>query len=570
MFGFLDQLTPDMRDEVLTSEEWLMHEMIFLKINEEDYRCLYSDGLNRPNAPINAMVTAILLKHRRNWTYDELMQNIRFNLLPKIALGLNTLDEKPFCVATLFNFQVRISDHLVETGENLIERVFDVLTASQLKELHIKTDIQRTDSFQAASNIRNYTRMQLLVEVLIRVHRVLSEEDKVKNTLLFSRYVKTTAGQFIHGLAETQFDEEFATLAETYQYIHTEIISRYQDLDAYRIFERVYAEQFVLIEGKIVLRPKEDIPSDTLQSPDDEEATYRNKRGKAYRGQVVSIVETANPENELQLITDVAVDTNNTNDSTILEDRLEKILEKTPDLNELHQDGAYGSKANDEICKENDIVIVQTGIKGPVPGGVPIEIYQIGQEAYEVSCPGQRVKAEKAKIRWKAIFAFSVCESCDHAGECQLLRCRHGRVYYFDEAEYLKKKRFKNLEMIPPERRTLRANVEATVSEFVRKTQASKLRVRGAFGAMTFAFSMAISVNFGRIYRYMMSKKDEERIAEAEIALFNEEELIFASLFLQLMFTRIMCWSVIVRSCFDRLFRMNWDRRQRYFVQFIR
>jgi len=284
----------------------------------------------------------------------------------------------------------------------------------------------------------------------------------------------------------------------------------------------------------------------------------------------VNIVETANPDNELQLITDVVVAPNNINDSTILEDRLEKILEKTPDLNELHQDGAFGSQANDEICKENDIVIVQTGIKGPVPGGVPIEIFQISPEAYEVSCPGQRVEAEKTKIRWKAIFAFSVCESCEHAGECQLVRCRQGRVYYFDEAEYLKKKRFKNLEMIPPDRRTLRANVEATVSEFVRKTQASKLRVRGAFGAMTFAFSTAISINFGRIYRYEMTKKDRERVAEAEIALINEEELIFSSFFSLLVFACTMCWSVIVRSCFDRLFRMNWDRRQRYFAQFVR
>jgi hypothetical protein len=566
----MDQLTPDMRDEVLTSEEWLMHEMIFLKIKEDDFKSLYSDDFSRPNAHINAMVTAILLKHRRNWTYVELMQNIRFNLLPKIALGLNTLDEKPFCVATLFNFQVLISNHLIETGENLIERIFDGLTAKQLKELHIKTDIQRTDSFQAASNIRNYTRMQLLVDVLIRVYRELSDEDKLKNKLLFSRYVKTTAGLFIYRLAETQFDEEFATLAETYQYVHTEIIPQYQDLDVSRIFERVFAEQFVLIEEKIVLRPKEDIPSGTLQSPDDEDATYRNKRGKAYRGQVVNIVETANPDNELQLITDVVVVANNINDSTILENRLEKILEKTPDLNELHHDGAFGSKANDEICKENDIVVVQTGIKGPVPGGVPIEIYQMSPEAYEVSCPGQRVEAEKAKIRWKAIFACSVCERCEHAGECQLVRCRQGRVYYFDEAEYLKKKRFKNLEMIPPERRTLRANVEATVSEFVRKTQASKLRVRGAFGAMAFAFSTAISVNFGRIYRHVMSKKDEERVAEAEIALFNEEELIFASFFSQPAFARTMCWSGIVRSCFDRIFVLNHSRGQLHFAHLVR
>ncbi len=41
-----------------------------------------------------------------------------------------------------------------------------------------KGDIQRTDSFQAISNIVSYTRVRLLVEILLRLHKVLSESDK--------------------------------------------------------------------------------------------------------------------------------------------------------------------------------------------------------------------------------------------------------------------------------------------------------------------------------------------------------------------------------------------------------
>ena len=568
MFGFSDQLSPLMHEEIRTSEEQLIHKMIFLQIKEDAFRCLYSDGYSRPNAPINSMVTAILLKHRRNWTYEELMHNIRFNLLTKVALGLQTLDEMPFCIATLFGFQVRVSDYFIQTGENLLERVFDGLTASQLKELHIKTDIQRTDSFQAASNIRSYTRLQLLVEMLIRVHRVLSAEDKRKYGLLFSSYVKTTSGQFIHRLADTQFEQEFKTIGETYQQVHAEIFPQYQDHEVFGIFERVYAEQFVVMEEQIVLRPKEDIPSDTLQSPDDEDATYRTKRGEVYRGQVVNIVETANPDNELQLITDVAVAPNNLNDSTILERRLEKLKEKTPELNELHHDGAYGSKENDEFYKEHEIVAVQTGIKGPVALGVPIEICQTRSEGYEVSCPEQRVVAVQTNTRWKAVFALSVCGGCAHAAECALLQYRQGRVYYFTEADYLRKKRFKNLGMLPPERRTLRANVEATVSEFVRKMNGSKLRVRGAFEAMTFAFSTAISINFGRIYRNMMAAEgDKDHAVAAEVASFIAEEAAFRSFYLSLAVTLSIWWSMIVRPVIDRLIMINRGQPRILFLQ---
>ena len=55
------------------------------------------------------------------------------------------------------NFQNRLNEHHVSTGENLLEKTFDNLTLDQIKELKLKTDIQRTDSFFAASNIRNYS-----------------------------------------------------------------------------------------------------------------------------------------------------------------------------------------------------------------------------------------------------------------------------------------------------------------------------------------------------------------------------------------------------------------------------
>jgi len=44
-----------------------------------------------------------------------------------------------------------------------LETTFDNLTAKQLEELKIKTDIQRSDSTQISSNIREYSRVQLWV-----------------------------------------------------------------------------------------------------------------------------------------------------------------------------------------------------------------------------------------------------------------------------------------------------------------------------------------------------------------------------------------------------------------------
>jgi len=98
------------------------------------------------------LVSALILQHRYRLTYEKLFDSIKFNLLTKIALGLQTLDEVPFSEASIFNFQNNLNSYFIETGINLLERVFDHLTEKQLKELKIKTDIQRTDCFQAASN----------------------------------------------------------------------------------------------------------------------------------------------------------------------------------------------------------------------------------------------------------------------------------------------------------------------------------------------------------------------------------------------------------------------------------
>ncbi|HKZ41380.1 MAG TPA: transposase, partial [Candidatus Hodarchaeales archaeon] len=321
LFNFSAMVPQRMLKGIEESEEAKFHEIIFSNINEEDFRCLYSEVDSRPNAPINCMVTAIFLHYRRSWTYEQLLENIQFNLLTKVALGLQTLDELPFVESTLFNFLNRLASHFVETGENLLEKVFDRLTEKQIKELKLRTDIQRTDSFQAASNIRQYTRLQLLVEMLIRVYRVLREDDKKHYEELFAPYIRKTSGQYIYRLKADELMSQFEAIGAVYRQITAMIARQYADVEVFKIFARVYAEHFAVAGEKIVLRASDEMGSGSLQSPDDVDATYRCKNGESYRGQVVNVTETANPDNQLQLITDVAVAANNIDDSDILESR---------------------------------------------------------------------------------------------------------------------------------------------------------------------------------------------------------------------------------------------------------
>jgi len=504
-----------MAKELQASEEQKFYELIFCNIKEEDFACLYSEIDSRPNVPVNCLVSAILLQHRQKLTYEKLFDSIKFNLLTKTALGLQTLDEVPFSEASLFNFQNKLNTYFIDNGINLLEKVFDHLTEQQLKELKIKTDIQRTDSFQAASNIRRYSRLQLLVEMLIRIYRVLSEKDQKQYEELFSFYVKKTSGQFIYRLDTDAIPSELERVGKVYKEINDRLKPKYKDIDIFKTFERVYLEHFTEVGEKIIIKTSEELTSGCLQSPDDIDATYRKKNNKQFHGQAINIAETCNPVNPIDLLTDISVHANNIDDSKELNERIDLIKEKNPELNELHFDGAYGSEENDTKFDKHTITPIQTAIRGRENSGVKITINQIsaGEDKYLVGCPNQTVEAELGRKHFKAEFDLSICSSCTFASVCKLQKKKSAKVYYFTEEEYHKKQRLESIQQIPKERRSLRTNVEATVSEFTRKMHNRKLKVRGLFKTELFAFAVGIGVNFGRVYRYLRAQELERVFA---------------------------------------------------------
>ena len=500
-FDIERQLSESKRKKIRESEEYSFYQLIFQKIKEEDFAVLYSKNGSRPNSAVNVMVSAIILAYRKGWTIKEMLEQIDFNLLTRTALGLNKMDDTAFCEATFFNFQNRLLKHFVETGENLLERVFDGLTKEQLKKLKIKTDIQRSDSFMAMSNIRSYGRVQLLIEMLIRLYRILKEEDKERFKDRLREYTKQTSGQYIYQLQRAEIPRELEKLGEIYHKLYQALREGYKEIEIFRIFERVYQEHFTVVKNKVAVKKNEELHSGILQSPDDLDATYRKKGEKTGKGQSVNVTETANPENELNLLTDIAVKPNNTEDSDIMNDRIASLKEKTPDLKELHTDGGYGSEDNDRKFEELRITHIQTAVKGR-KSKVEMKIEETAEGEYEVSCPLQKVKSEKTRIRHKVCFDKKVCDGCLLAGDCPTLIQK--RVYYFTREQYLSNKRKRNINTLPLERRKLRPNVEATIKEFVKPlNHKGKLRIRGQFKTMIYACSMGISINFGRIHRYL-------------------------------------------------------------------
>ncbi len=509
MFGVESQLPAKKAKKLEKSKEKLFYELIFCNIDEEKYIPLYSQSGSRPNSPINSLVSAIILQYHNGWSTNELLTNIDFNILTRKALGLQNLEDTPFCESTYYNFQNKLLTHWIQTGENLIESVFDNLTQKQIKKLNIKTNIQRMDSFQALSNIRDYSRVQILIECIIRLERILVDSDKDKFKKILVKYCKKTSSKYVYDLKKSDISHELEKLGNAYYELYSALKGRYLDEKSFQIFERIYRENFTEKDGVVSAIDSSKLSGNILQSPDDIDATYRKKNKKKNKGQVVNVSETAHPDNELNLIIDIAVASNTTDDSKILNNRIDNIKEKTPDLNELHTDGAYGSAGNDMKMEKNEINHVQTDSRGK-NSVVPIDIEEMDDGEIIVKCPVQTATVTETKTKYKANFDKEKCKNCAYKDDCSTFVQKNYRTSYFDKKDIAQQKRKKNILNLPEERRTIRPNVEATMKEFTKAfNHKGKLKTRGKFKAMIFAFAVGIGINFGRIFRHILDNPEK-------------------------------------------------------------
>jgi len=499
------------------SKGYHFYEEIFSKIEEEDFSVLYSKKHSGANSAVNCLVGAFLLCHHRNWSHEELDYQLSFNIEARVAVGLKDLEEVPFVMRTFYNFLNRLTTYHKETGKNLLQGVFDKLTTSQLEKLGIKTNIQRTDSVLLNSSIRSYSRLALLVEVISRLYKVLSPADQSRYDSILKPYL-VGGEKYVYSINGSDRVTKLEYLAIVYYKLYTNLQATYAAEPLFQIFERVYQEHFkaVAVSSESVhivpleLRDKTELSSGTLQSPDDLEATYRTKRKTAYQGYVGLGVETCHPDNGINLVTQVDVAPNNIDDSVLLTRNIDQIIEKTPDIEELHQDGGFGCQQMDQKAEENGIILVQTAVKGR-DAQVPFSIEGTVEQGFEVSCPNEEqpsVKAEKAKKNYKADFDLATCQTCPFKDNCPAFKGQNAKqtfaVFRFTLEDSQRQKRNKSIQKIPDERKTIRSGVENLMGRMHRgEKHTGKLRVRGLFKCQLYGIAMGIVVNFERIFSYL-------------------------------------------------------------------
>lgn len=505
---------------------------VFLRIPEDEFKVLYDPDPSRPNIPVNVMIGLDIIKEGRGWSDEELYEHFLFDLQVRYAVGCDDLGEGNFDLRSLYNFRRRVSEHALKTGDNLLEMVFEEVTDGQIEKFGVKTDLQRMDSTQLLSNIADLSRLELLVEVFRRLHRILSAEDQAIYEEILAPFINQSAGQYTYRIKgkEAVWDR-IQQLGVVLHDLLDKLSEKYGEQTVYQVAKRFFDENFTVEETEIVAKTNREIQAGCLQSLDDLEASYRVKGNRAYKGYVGNLTETCNPENPIQLIVDTQTAQNRTADTDLIKEALPDLMKRT-DLNTMVTDGAYVSQDVDLEMRKYGINHITTGLTGTLPdrqdGKLAFADFEMALSkdgnVIQALCPNgtcAAVHPTESGKSFRLVFEATACQECSHYlnGKCPIKLNQKTKVFFLTvpKDRALSSQRRRRFEQNKEEARNLRPAVEATVFQLKHPLRGGKWRVRGSF-RIDWAFTCAaLAVNFRRINRYENNIQRTKDISMSEV-----------------------------------------------------
>ena len=557
---------------------WSTHfyEHVFTQIDETKFERLYHDGYSRPNKPVNELVSLEIIKHLLGMSDEELEHAYVFDFRVRNALGKETLGDN-ICQKTFTNFRGRLLEHEEETGENLLHEIFEDHRDYLQEEFEIDASTQRMDSTLIEANIKELSRMDLLGRVVYNFLTDLPEDRLEELPADMDEFADRENSELSYELAPEEAPAAMETLAEWAGWLVDQFESHpdYTELESFDHLQRALTEQCYRLaeleedekdtantdskndddtdsagwephrtlssvteddahedetespdsdeheqqqDSPIALRNPGGIPSGSLHSSHDDEATFRRKRGEGHIGYVTNLAETVDPdeetENPFRLITAVRTDTNNTNDEELLDEDIEDLRYGTG-LTDLLVDGGYTHQEVESRCADHGITQHFTGLTGENPAEEKVSFADAEWDGHRmVACPAghepfeQRYMPESGRISGRMATEF--CEGCPYKEDCFVEEKKQFYSYGFYERRLEVAQRRKRLN--DPEEQdflNIRAGAESMINE-VHHKDGEKTRFTGIITVKNASIAKAIGTNLKRASRFIESEAHTE------------------------------------------------------------
>lgn len=503
----------------------------------------FSEDFGRPTKELHAALGVMVLQQSFDLTDEETVEQFAFNTQWHYALNITEESDsaKYMSPKTLWNIRSNVIKNQLDTI------LFDRTTSKLAEVFNVNTDKQRIDSVHIKSNMRRLGRIGIFSKTihkfLVNLKRNYKEHfEKIDNATVDKYFSEKALGCF-----SMVKPSESAKTLQSLSVDLFDLIQQFKgcpevvNMHSYKLLTRVLNEQcnVNVTDGstRVEVKKPKDVPSDSLQNPSDPDATFSGHKGQGYKVQVMeTYTETEDKESKaatLNLITHVEVEKACRSDAK----SLIPAIESTKDLGlcpkKITADCLYGSDDNCEDAKEMEVVVISPVKKSSEKGIINLRDFKFSEDGHVQNCPkgNEPVLKKKKKTRFTQGFSLETCSQCTLKDQCIV---QLGKQYYYLRYEekamrVARRKAIENTAVFKEEYRW-RAGVEATISEYDRRTGVKSLRFRGFESVRFCAVLKAVGINLFRATVLRTWVKPRKMAKQGAMSRLNQIYSVFKEL----------------------------------------
>jgi len=508
-------LTPKQRK--LLDDGWpgIFREHILPSIPVHKVGRYFEETFGRPSKELYSSIGALVLQQIHDFTDEESVRQYALDIQWHYALNITETSD----TAKYISLRTLWKNRNIVVQNGLEEDIFKASTAKLAQDFKVSTDKQRIDSVHIKSNMRRLGRIGIFSESIHKFLKNIKRGQKEQ----FATIDKKVADQYLTKDALGCFSKVKPSASKkTLSDVSRDLFDLVQQFKgcpdvtgmySYQLLERVLNEHCKLTDDKdnpLEIKNSREIPSDSLQNPSDPDATYSGHKGQGYQVQVMETFcdDEKEKEQSLNLITHVEVEPAHESDANAIVPAIESVEERDLKPKELIADSLYGSDDNCKKADQHDVELVAPTMGSVDKDKLNLADFQFSPKGEILACPQGHALA-KVKKRKKTSIGFSAtsCQNCPDLERCPV---KKGKKYYYlrftDKEMRIAKRRLHEHSAEFRDRYRWRAGVEATMSEYDRRTGVKHLRVRGLKAVRFCATLKALGVNIFRAAAFQAPK----------------------------------------------------------------
>ena len=508
-------LTPKRRQLLDSGWPGLFREHILASLPVHNIAKYFDETFGRPSKEFYSMIGALVLQQTLDLTDEETVRQYAFDIQWHYALNITEESD----TAKYISLRTLWKNRNIVAQNGLEEDIFKASTDKLARVFKVSTDKQRIDSVHIKSNMRRLGRIGIFTESIHKFLNNLKRGQKEQLDTIDKKVVDKYLTQDALGcFSRVKPSESKKTLSEVSRDLfdlvqqfkgYPDVVSMY----SYQLLERVLHEHCHLTDDQdtpVELKNSKEIASDSLQNPSDSDATYSGHKGQGYQVQVMETFcdDEKEKEQSLNLITHVEVEPAHESDANAIVPAIESVEERDLKPKELMADSLYGSDDNCKKAEQHGVELVAPTMGSVDKDKLSLGDFQFSPQGEIIACPQGNVPA-KVKKRKKTSIGFSAtsCQNCPDLSNCPV---KKGKKYYYlrftDKEMRIAKRRLHEQSAEFRDRYRWRAGVEATMSEYDRRTGVKHLRVRGLKAVRFCATLKALGVNIFRAAAFRAAK----------------------------------------------------------------